>query len=56
MRADMCAKIEEIMGPGRVEVHHHEVASCQFEIGASFKRRGACKLTKCNSSNMRCGT
>ena len=36
MRADMCAKIEEIMGPGRVEVHHHEVASCQLEIGVSF--------------------
>jgi glutamine synthetase len=24
------------MGPGRVEVHHHEVASCQLEIGVSF--------------------
>ncbi|WP_171263559.1 type I glutamate--ammonia ligase [Acinetobacter sp. ANC 5054] len=36
MRADMCAKIEDIMGPGRVEVHHHEVASCQLEIGVSF--------------------
>ena len=36
MRADMCARIEDIMGPGRVEVHHHEVASCQLEIGVSF--------------------
>ncbi|MEI1679889.1 type I glutamate--ammonia ligase [Acinetobacter baumannii] len=36
MRAEMCAKIEDIMGPGRVEVHHHEVASCQLEIGVSF--------------------
>lgn len=36
MRAEMCAKIEEIMGEGRVEVHHHEVASCQLEIGVSF--------------------
>ena len=32
----MCARIEDIMGPGRVEVHHHEVASCQLEIGVSF--------------------
>ena len=36
MRAEMCARIEDIMGPGRVEVHHHEVASCQLEIGVSF--------------------
>lgn len=36
MRAEMCNKIEDIMGEGRVEVHHHEVASCQLEIGVSF--------------------
>lgn len=36
MRADMCAAVEAIMGEGRVEVHHHEVASCQLEIGVSF--------------------
>ncbi|OBX79045.1 type I glutamate--ammonia ligase [Moraxella atlantae] len=36
MRADMCAAIEAMMGPGRVEVHHHEVAPCQMEIGVSF--------------------
>mgnify|MGYP006384594805 FL=1 len=32
----MCAAVEAIMGEGRVEVHHHEVASCQLEIGVSF--------------------
>ena len=36
MRAVMCDRIEDIMGEGRVEVHHHEVASCQLEIGVSF--------------------
>ena len=36
MRSVMCERIEEIMGKGRVEVHHHEVASCQSEIGVSF--------------------
>ncbi|MDO4426547.1 MAG: type I glutamate--ammonia ligase [Moraxella sp.] len=36
MRTVMCEKIEEVMGEGRVEVHHHEVASCQLEIGVSF--------------------
>lgn len=36
MRSVMCERIEEIMGEGRVEVHHHEVASCQSEIGVSF--------------------
>ncbi|OOR83431.1 type I glutamate--ammonia ligase [Moraxella canis] len=36
MRAVMCERIEDIMGEGRVEVHHHEVASCQLEIGVSF--------------------
>lgn len=36
MRAVMCERIEEVMGQGRVEVHHHEVASGQLEIGVSF--------------------
>lgn len=36
MRSVMCEMIEKIMGEGRVEVHHHEVASCQSEIGVSF--------------------
>lgn len=36
MRAVMCERIEELMGEGRVEVHHHEVASGQLEIGVSF--------------------
>lgn len=36
MRAVMCDRIEDIIGEGRVEVHHHEVASCQLEIGVSF--------------------
>ncbi len=36
IRAAMCAAIESMMGPGRVEVQHHEVASCQSEIGVSF--------------------
>lgn len=36
MRSVMCERIEEIMGDKRVEVHHHEVASCQLEIGVSF--------------------
>lgn len=36
MRSVMCEQIEKIMGAGRVEVHHHEVASCQCEIGVSF--------------------
>ncbi|GAA0313614.1 type I glutamate--ammonia ligase [Psychrobacter aestuarii] len=36
MRSVMCERLEEIMGEDRVEVHHHEVASCQSEIGVSF--------------------
>ncbi|PIE47125.1 MAG: type I glutamate--ammonia ligase [Gammaproteobacteria bacterium] len=36
MRSVMCERIEDIMGVDRVEVHHHEVASCQSEIGVSF--------------------
>ncbi|WP_227430582.1 type I glutamate--ammonia ligase [Psychrobacter sp. I-STPA6b] len=36
MRSVMCERLEDIMGADRVEVHHHEVASCQSEIGVSF--------------------
>lgn len=36
MRSVMCERVEEIVGEGRVEVHHHEVASCQSEIGVAF--------------------
>ncbi|WP_105245674.1 type I glutamate--ammonia ligase [Psychrobacter sp. Marseille-P5312] len=36
MRSVMCERMEEIVGEGRVEVHHHEVASCQSEIGVAF--------------------
>jgi len=36
LRAVMCQRLEDVMGPDRVEVHHHEVASCQSEIGVSF--------------------
>ncbi len=36
MRAVMCERIAEVMGEERVEVHHHEVASGQLEIGVSF--------------------
>ena len=36
LRVAMCNAIESMMGPGRLEVHHHEVASCQSEIGVSF--------------------
>lgn len=36
MRAVMCERIEEIIGEGCVEVHHHEVAPCQAEIGVAF--------------------
>ncbi|MGO1513282.1 MAG: type I glutamate--ammonia ligase, partial [Psychrobacter sp.] len=36
MRSLMCKRIEEIVGEGSVEVHHHEVASCQSEIGVAF--------------------
>lgn len=36
MRVAMCNAIEAIMGPDRVEVQHHEVASCQSEIGVTF--------------------
>ncbi len=36
LRVAMCEAIEAMMGEGRVEVQHHEVASCQSEIGVSF--------------------
>lgn len=36
MRSVMCDRIEDVMGAGRIEVHHHEVASSQLEIGISF--------------------
>ncbi|WP_442966581.1 type I glutamate--ammonia ligase [Psychrobacter sp. I-STPA10] len=36
LRSVMCERLEDIMGADRVEVHHHEVASCQSEIGVSF--------------------
>ncbi len=36
MRVAMCNAIEAMIGPGRIEVQHHEVASCQSEIGVSF--------------------
>jgi glutamine synthetase len=36
MRSVMCERIEDIVGAGSVEVHHHEVASCQSEIGVAF--------------------
>lgn len=36
MRSVMCERIEDIVGEGSVEVHHHEVASCQSEIGVAF--------------------
>ena len=36
LRVAMCDAIEAILGEGKVEVQHHEVASCQSEIGVSF--------------------
>ena len=36
MRAVMCERIEDIVGEGCIEVHHHEVAPCQLEIGVAF--------------------
>ncbi|WP_350557741.1 type I glutamate--ammonia ligase [Psychrobacter sp. CAL346-MNA-CIBAN-0220] len=36
MRAVMCERLEEIIGEGCIEVHHHEVAPCQSEIGVAF--------------------
>ncbi|WP_352337524.1 type I glutamate--ammonia ligase [Psychrobacter sp. 16-MNA-CIBAN-0192] len=36
MRAVMCDRIEDIVGEGCIEVHHHEVAPCQLEIGVAF--------------------
>lgn len=36
MRSVMCDRIADVMGEERIEVHHHEVASSQLEIGISF--------------------
>ena len=36
MRSVMCERLEDIIGEGCVEVHHHEVAPCQSEIGVAF--------------------
>ncbi|WP_367104449.1 type I glutamate--ammonia ligase [uncultured Psychrobacter sp.] len=36
MRSVMCERLEEIIGEGCIEVHHHEVAPCQSEIGVAF--------------------
>ena len=36
MRTVMCDRIEDIVGEGCIEVHHHEVAPCQLEIGVAF--------------------
>ena len=36
MRTVMCDRIEDMIGEGCIEVHHHEVAPCQLEIGVAF--------------------
>ena len=36
MRTVMCERIEDIVGEGCIEVHHHEVAPNQLEIGVAF--------------------
>lgn len=36
MRTVMCERIEDIVGEGCIEVHHHEVTPCQLEIGVAF--------------------
>ncbi len=36
LRVAMCDAIEAMLGEGKIEVQHHEVASCQSEIGVSF--------------------
>jgi glutamine synthetase len=36
LRVAMCNAIEAMVGEGKIEVHHHEVASCQSEIGVAF--------------------
>ncbi|HCR88294.1 MULTISPECIES: type I glutamate--ammonia ligase [Psychrobacter] len=36
MRAVMCERIEDMIGEGCIEVHHHEVTPCQLEIGVAF--------------------
>lgn len=32
----MCERIEDMIGEGCIEVHHHEVTPCQLEIGVAF--------------------
>ena len=36
MRAVMCERIEDMIGEGCIEVHHHEVTPNQLEIGVAF--------------------
>ena len=36
MRTVICDRIEDMVGEGCIEVHHHEVAPCQLEIGVAF--------------------
>lgn len=36
LRVAMCNAIESMLGEGKIEVQHHEVASCQSEIGVAF--------------------
>ncbi|WP_296244760.1 MULTISPECIES: type I glutamate--ammonia ligase [unclassified Psychrobacter] len=36
MRAVMCDRIEDMIGEGCIEVHHHEVTPNQLEIGVAF--------------------
>jgi glutamine synthetase len=36
LRVAMCNAIEAMAGEGKIEVQHHEVASCQSEIGVAF--------------------
>lgn len=36
MRSVMCERIEDMIGEGCIEVHHHEVTPCQLEIGVAF--------------------
>ncbi len=36
LRVAMCNAIEAMVGEGKIEVQHHEVASCQSEIGVAF--------------------
>jgi len=36
MRSVMCERIEDMIGEGCIEVHHHEVTPNQLEIGVAF--------------------